>query len=296
MPQTTQDTSTRDWNTTPAASSGKGSGDENFPVGSFLLPRHLRPHVAAFYAFARAADDIADNGDLKPQDKVDRLNAIETALKGESGFGTGDEKTRNLRASLEATGVTNRHACDLLNAFRQDALKPRYADWQELLDYCELSANPVGRFLLDLHGEDKSGYPASDALCTALQIINHLQDCSKDYLELDRVYIPQDWMAQQGVSVVDLASPALNEGMRAVLDLMLAGVDDMLVSALTLPATLKNRRLAMESSAIVRLALRLTNRLKRRDPLAKRVKLSNLDFILYGLRGIGEGWFGARPD
>lgn len=279
----------------PETPSGKGAGDENFPVGSFLLPAHLRPHVAAFYALVRAGDDIADNPDLEAQDKIDRLDALQAALKGEPGYGTGYEKAHRLRASLDITGVTDRHACDLLSAFRQDAEKSRYANWQELLGYCELSANPVGRFLLDLHGEENSGYVYSDGLCTILQIINHVQDCADDYKELDRVYIPQDWMTAHGVSVVDLASPASNQGLRAVLDQILAGVDHMLPTALKLPAALKNRRLAMESSTIIRLAVRLTARLKRQDPWTERVDLTKVDFALSGLAGIAQGLFGSRP-
>jgi len=279
----------------PETPSGKGSGDENFPVGSFLLPKALRPHVAAFYAFARAADDIADNGALGPEDKIDRLNALEAALIGRPGFGAAYDKAHRLRESLAATGVSDRHARDLVAAFRQDAVKSRYADWQELLGYCELSANPVGRFLLDLHGERRSGYEKSDALCTVLQILNHLQDCQKDYLALDRVYIPQDWMEAEGASVVDLASPALNKSMRAVLDRMLARIDVLLMAARELPAALADRRLAMESSTIVRLAVRLASRLKRQDPLASRVALSKLDFLAAGVAGIHEGWRGPRP-
>ncbi len=302
MTRAAQETTNTDWNAgtrppiaAPETPSGKGSGDENFPVGSVLLPAHLRPHVAAFYALVRAGDDIADNPDLEAKGKVDRLDALQAALKGEAGYGKGYEKAHRLRASLDATGVTDRHACDLLSAFRQDATKSRYANWQELLGYCELSANPVGRFLLDLHGEDNSGYVYSDALCTVLQIINHLQDFGDDYMELDRVYIPQDWMTAHGISVVDLASATSNPGLRAVLDQVLIGVDDMLVTALKLPANLKNRRLAMESSTIVRLAVRLTARLKRQDPLAERVDLSKVDFALSGLAGITQGLFGSRP-
>ena len=160
--------------------SGKSAATENFPVGSALLPRALRPHVATFYAFARAIDDIADNPALDPADKIARLNAFAATLTGhpaghpftESGL----EKAEALRHSLRETGVTAQHALDLISAFKQDAVKNRYDNWAELIDYCTRSAAPVGRYLLDLHGEDKRHYPLSDALCNALQIINHLQD------------------------------------------------------------------------------------------------------------------------
>ena len=279
----------------PETPSGKGSGDENFPVGSILLPARLRPHVAAFYAFARAADDVADNGALSPEDKVARLDAMDAALTGQPGFdGPGYAKAHRLRSALQETGVTDKHARDLLVAFRQDALKPRYADWQELIHYCEVSANPVGRFLLDLHGEDRSGYPASDALCTVLQILNHLQDCGDDLRNIDRVYIPADWMREEGSGVEDLRLEALTPGLRAVLTRMLDSVDAMLVEAKRLPLLLRDRRLAMESATIVRLATRLSARLRHGDPLADRVALSKSDFALSTIAGIAEGLFGVK--
>ncbi len=277
----------------PETPSGKGPGDENFPVGSWLLPAHLRPHVSRFYAFARAIDDIADNSNLEAGDKIERLNAMEAALNGEPGYASGFDKCHALRESLEATSVTRRHACDLVAAFRQDAVKLRYKDWQELLGYCELSANPVGRYLLDLHGEDTSGYVYSDALCTVLQILNHLQDCGDDYQNLDRVYLSTDWMDEEGVSVTDLANDNLNDGMRAIIDRTLEGVRDLLPQADLLPAALTSRHLAMESAVIVRLAHRLEQRLEVGDPLAKRVAVSRLDFARAGIAGAIGGYFSA---
>src|SRR3546814_3843453 len=120
------------------------------------------------------------------------------ALPISAADGPGLEKATRLRLSLAATGVAAARGTDLIAAFKQDAVKRRYADWGELLGYCRLSANPVGRYLLDLHGEDPAGYAASDALCSALQILNHLQDCQGDYRQLDRVYLPQDRLAAEG--------------------------------------------------------------------------------------------------
>ncbi|MFQ6019055.1 MAG: squalene/phytoene synthase family protein, partial [Kiloniellaceae bacterium] len=159
-------------------------------------------------------------------------------------------------------------------AFKQDAVKLRYRDWDELLGYCELSANPVGRYLLDLHGEDRTGYPASDALCSALQVINHLQDCGDDYRDLDRVYLPQDWMAEAGITVEALERAAAEPGLRRVLDRCLDATAKLLETADELPGRLKSRRLALESAGIVRLAHRLVRELRRRDPLAERVVLT----------------------
>ena len=168
--------------------SGKGAGDENFPVGSRLLPARLRPHVAIFYAFARAADDIADNGQLDGTEKIARLDLFEAVVTGQDRGdpnNTGLAKAARMAASLVETGVTTRHCVDLLAAFKLDARKSRYADWDELMGYCELSANPVGRYLLDLHGEDARLYPASDGLCSALQVLNHLQDIKDDLRNID---------------------------------------------------------------------------------------------------------------
>jgi squalene synthase HpnC len=268
--------------------SGKGSGDENFPVGSWLLAPQLRPHVATFYALARAADDIADNGALAADDKVRRLASLRAALLGEAR-GPGHEKAERMRESLRATGVTPQHCVDLLAAFTQDATKLRYTDWDDLMGYCYLSASPVGRYLLDLHGEDRAAWPASDALCNALQVLNHLQDCRDDYLNLNRVYLPQDWMAAFGTSVEELDRPRASPAMRRVLDRTLDGVAGLMVSARTLPARLKSKRLAMESAVIVALADRLMALLRRGDPIAGRVALTKGDFAMCGVRGALRG-------
>jgi hydroxysqualene synthase len=201
--------------------SGKGAGDENFPVGSFLIARPLRPHVAAYYAFARAIDDIADNPELAPEEKLKRLDAMDRALCED----TADPelaKAQALRRSLLATGVDFAHARDLVSAFRQDAVKGRYDDWADLMGYCDRSAAPVGRFLLELHGEERRHFPYSDALCNALQVINHLQDCADDYRNLDRVYLPLQWLDEEGETVEALARPHASRGLRRVLDRCLA--------------------------------------------------------------------------
>lgn len=266
--------------------SGKGAADENFPVGSWLLPAELRPHVATYYAFARAIDDIADNPALQPDDKIARLSAFEAALLDPAADRPGLEKASRLRASLAETGVPSARGSDLIAAFKQDAVKLRYDDWEDLLGYCRLSANPVGRYLLDLHGEDPSGYGASDALCTALQIVNHLQDCQDDHRDLDRVYLPGDWLAEEGLDVSVLKRNSSPPGFRRVLDRCLDGIDGLLGEASQLPGQLRSKRLAMESAIIVELARRLTARLRAGDPLASRVALTRSDFVLCGLKGV----------
>lgn len=264
--------------------SGKGAGDENFPVGSILLPKRLRPHVAVFYAYARAIDDVADNPDLSPEEKVRRLDGFDKALLGQNDDPAYD-KAHRIRESLAATNVPVQHCRDLISAFKQDAVKLRYADWADLIGYCDRSAAPVGRYLLDLHGESRDGYPANDALCNALQVLNHLQDCAEDYRALDRVYLPGDWMAAEGVTVEALTAPALAPGLRRVIDRCLDDTDALIAHARTLPGRLRNRRLAMESAAIVNIAARLSAHLRRRDPLAERVALSKPEYLWCCVKG-----------
>jgi squalene synthase HpnC len=270
--------------------SGKGAGDENFPVGSMLLPRRLRPHVATFYAYARAIDDVADNPDLPPEEKIRRLDGFDQALLGENDD-PAYAKAHRIRESLNETHVPVEHCRDLISAFKQDAVKLRYDDWADLIDYCNRSAAPVGRYLLDLHGESRESYPANDALCNALQVLNHLQDCGADYRALDRVYLPQDWLAAEGVTVEDLDAPALSPGLRRVVDRCLDATDALILLARTLPGRLKSRRLAMESGAIVNIAARLSDHLRRRDPLAERVELSKPEFLWCCVRGASRYWF-----
>ena len=255
---------------------GKGAGDENFPVGSILIARRLRPHVMRYYAFARAADDIADNPDLAPDEKVRRLDAFEVGL---AAGATAPEAAVRLRDSLAETGVADRHARDLLVAFRQDATKLRYADWGELMEYCAISAHPVGRYLLDLHGEDAATHAPGDALCAALQVLNHLQDCGDDRRDLDRVYLPGDWMAGAGIDAIALDAPAASPGLRRVLDQCLDGCDALLERSAPLAGMIRARRLAAEVAVIHRLARRLAARLRREDPLARRVKHSKRDLL-----------------
>jgi len=257
--------------------SGKDRGDENFPVGSALISPRLRPHIHAFYAFARNADDIADSPALTPADKIARLDAMEDVLLGRRAAGS--PSALRLRASLAETGVSADHASELLVAFRRDASKLRYANWDELMDYCRYSAMPVGRHVLDLHGEDRATWGPSDALCAALQVLNHLQDATKDLSTLDRCYLPADLLGRHGAGVEDLRAPAASPGLRRVFDALLDECDALNRAARDLPRRTRDRRLRLETAVIVGLAHRLAAKLRRADPVATRVKLTKPDVV-----------------
>src|SRR3954469_5541087 len=194
--------------------SGKTHRDENFPVASWIIqPRH-RGLILAFYNFVRTADDIADHASLEAQTKLTMLDELEAGLLGRSDS---QREAVMLREALAARGMPPRHARDLLTAFRMDVTKLRYENWDELIHYCSYSAMPVGRFVLDVHGESTAVWPASDAVCAALQINNHLQDCGKDFRELDRVYIPLDALARHGASVEELGAARASAGLLSCL-------------------------------------------------------------------------------
>ena len=246
----------------------------------------------AFYDFVRAADDIADHADLTSEDKLARLDVFERALLGDAQTLRHLPKAERLRRSLSMTGVTDRHALDLLKAFKQDATKTRYQDWQDLLGYCALSASPVGRYLLDLHGEGVELYQYSDPLCDALQVLNHLQDCRDDFLTLDRVYLPKDSFCNAGIDESALQEPAASLAMRGVLDSALDGCDELLRRSARLANAMSSLRLAAETAVIQEMAVTLAASLRRRDPLAKRVKLSKPRFLLVALIGVSRlRWF-----
>jgi farnesyl-diphosphate farnesyltransferase len=254
--------------------SGKDRDAENFPVGVLIRP-DVRRHVHAFYAFARNADDIADSSVLDPADKILRLGVMEGVLLGAREGGS--PSAAGLRKSLAETGVGTVHAEELLRAFRQDAEKRRYANWDELMAYCRYSAMPVGRHVLALHGEDEASWEPSDSLCAVLQVLNHLQDASKDLLALDRCYVPGDMLAEEGAAVDDLRLPAETPALRRVFDRMLERCDAMNAAGAGLPDKVRDRRLRLETAIIVTLSHRLARRLRQGDPLATRVKLRPVD-------------------
>ena len=267
--------------------SGKGRGDENFPVGSWLIRRELRPHVHAFYRFAREADDIADNAALAAEEKVERLARMGAILDGAPG--TESPAALAMRQSLRETSVTAQHCHDVLRAFTQDATKRRYRDWDDLMQYCRYSATPVGRHVLDLHGESRDTWEFSDPLCDALQVLNHLQDCVEDFRALDRVYLPEEDLAACGSGTADLTKPRATPGLRQVIDRLLDGTDRLIAKARGLPQSIASAGLRRETAVIVALAEKLARRLRRGDPVAGRVALTAGDFATALPLGLWRG-------
>ena len=269
---------------TPAdARSGKGHRDENFPVASRLIhPRHRAP-ILAFYEFVRTADDIADHSALKPVEKLALIDRLEATLLGKADD---DPVGVALRSQLAARQLSPRHAQDLLAAFRMDVTKLRYRDWDDLIGYCTYSAMPVGRFVLDVHGESRVTWPANDALCAALQIINRLQDCGKDYRNLDRVYIPLDVLADTGTSVAELGGERASAGLLACIRRLATRTRALLRESKPFSARVEDTRLGLEVAVIQTFAERLVRLLGRHDPLNERVHLGKAGVAGFGVLGL----------
>ncbi|RXT49918.1 squalene synthase HpnC [Bradyrhizobium betae] len=266
--------------------SGKGDRDENFPVASWIIhPRH-RALILAYYNFVRTADDIADHATLPPDEKLRLLDLFEAEL-----LGRGDTQAEavTLRRALAERGMAPRHALDVLIAFRMDVTKLRYENWDEVIHYCRYSAMPVGRFMLDVHGESTSTWAASDALCAALQINNHLQDCGKDFRELNRVYLPRDALAASGASVEQLGLAESPPAMLACLQGLAVRNAALLDEGRSLSAEIKDFRLGVDVAVIQAYADRIVRLLQVRDPLRERVHLNKFELLAFSLAGmIGE--------
>jgi hydroxysqualene synthase len=274
--------------------SGKGHRDENFPVASFLIqPRHRGP-ILAFYNFVRTADDIADHANLPAEEKLRLLDRLEGGLTGGNAE---DAVAVRLRAALAERGLAPKHAQDLIAAFKRDVMQLRYRDWDDLISYCALSAMPVGRFVCDVHGESRAVWPANDALCAALQIINHLQDCKDDYRNLDRVYVPQDALAASGASVEQLGAARATPELLDCLHRLAARTERLLGDSDGFAGAIADTRLGLEVAVINTLAHRLTRLLTLRDPLSERVHLSPAavaGVTLFGVLRGGAQRFGRR--
>ncbi len=263
--------------------SGKTHRDENFPVASWIIhPRHRAP-ILAFYNFVRTADDIADHDSLPADEKLRYLDLLEAELLGK---GDTQKEAVRLRTALAERGMSPRHALDLLTAFRMDVTKLRYENWDEVVHYCRYSAMPVGRFVLDVHGESTSTWAASDALCAGLQVNNHLQDCGKDFRNLNRVYLPRDAMAAAGVAVEELGAAKSSPQLLQCLHGLAVRTEALLGEGRALAPQVKDFRLGLEVSVIQAFADKIVSMLKVRDPLSDRVHLSPLELMICSLGAI----------
>jgi hydroxysqualene synthase len=264
--------------------SGKTHRDENFPVASWIIhPRH-RALILAFYNFVRTADDVADHATLPADEKLRYLDLLEVDLLGR-GDDTQPEAV-HLRSALAERGLPPKHALDLLTAFRMDVTKLRYENWDEVIHYCRYSAMPVGRFVLDVHGESAATWPANDALCAGLQINNHLQDCGKDFRDLNRVYLPRDALAAAGASVEELGAAKSSPQMLQCLHALAVKTEALLNEGRALAPQVRDFRLGLEVSVIQAFADKIVAMLKVRDPLSERVHLSPLELLAHSFGGM----------
>ena len=263
--------------------SGKGERDENFPVASWIIhPRH-RALIMAYYNFVRTADDIADHSGLEAAEKLRYLDLLEAELLGK---GDSQKEAVALRTALAERSMPPRHALDLLTALRMDVTKLRYENWDEVIHYCRYSAMPVGRFVLDVHGESTSTWPASDALCAGLQVNNHLQDCGKDFGNLNRVYLPRDTLEAAGASVEELGRPQASPALLQCLHLLAGKTEQLLNEGRPLAAEVRDFRLGLEIAVIQTFADRIVRMLKARDPLSERVHLGKGELLAFTLAAV----------
>ncbi len=267
--------------------SGKSYSDENFPVASFLMTKKIRSIVRVFYFFARMADDIADHQKLSSNQKKNILLFFDNAISKSKK--TNNKVLDKMIAKFKELPSGKEYSRNLLKAFMMDASNKRYNNWRDLLYYCKFSANPVGRFVIDAVNERKNVekiYEASDSLCTALQIINHIQDCKKDFKELNRVYIPESFFKKYSLDKKTLRKSKSEENFER---LKIEIIDNVLTSLRKTKLGLReiqSWRLRKETLIILNIAKRLCNLLKIKDPLEKQIKLSRIDFIFCFFKGI----------
>ncbi|MHB1115719.1 squalene synthase HpnC [Sideroxydans sp.] len=238
---------------------------ENFPVASVLMPRRLRKPVAAIYHFARAADDIADEGELSDDERLRQLDEFRDEL---THIANGETPLlplfRHLAIEIQEHALPIQPLHDLLDAFSQDVVKKRYANYDELLDYCRRSANPVGNLLLHLYEEATPVNIAySDAICSALQLINFWQDVAQDWA-IGRVYLPQDDLARFGVSEAQIAEGRCDDHWRALMKFEVDRARALMLSGKPLGSILTGR-IGLEMRMIIQGGLRILAKIEAAD-------------------------------
>ncbi len=261
---------------------------ENFPVASVLLPKRLVPAVEAIYAFARSADDIADEGDAQPAERLAALGRYEDAL---ASIARGEAQTDPLFARLAEVIAQYKLPFqpfhDLLSAFKQDVGTKTYASFDALLDYCRRSANPVGLLMLSLYGAaDARNVGDSDAICSALQLINFLQDVAIDR-EKERIYIPLDDLARHGVTAAQLDRGEADARFRALMAFEVTRARTLMLSGAPLALRLPGR-IGWELRMVVQGGLRILEAIEAAeyDVFRRRPKLRLPDWLLIGWRAL----------
>ena len=261
---------------------------ENFPVASVLLPRALRRPVELIYRFAREADDIADEGDLAPAERLDALDAFARQLRAMREGRTPDIPWFvELAATVQAHQLPLEAFEHLLSAFRQDVTQRRYATFDEVLDYCRRSADPVGRLLLALYSvRDARAAAWSDSICSSLQLINFAQDVKIDYAK-GRVYFPLDEIARFGLSDEDIAEGRTGARWETFMRFQIERARSMLLAGLPLGRMLSGR-LGLEMRMIIAGGLRILEKIERvhGDVFTRRPVLRPFDWPLMLARAL----------
>ena len=264
---------------------------ENFPVASLLLPGQLRDPIAAIYAFARTADDVADEGDATASKRLAALDTMSTALQQ---IAAGQPPDEPMYHALADTVHRYQLPIDLfehlLSAFRQDVTQKHYANFGQLIDYCRRSANPVGRLLLHLEKQaSERNLALSDAICSALQLINFLQDIARDYVENGRIYLPQDEMQRFGVDENAIARQHNNPAIRSLVQFQIERANKLLGSGSLLGKTLPGR-FGLEVRAIILGGSRILEKLYRQDNPFSRPRLNRTDRIKIAWGALHQGF------
>jgi squalene synthase HpnC len=259
---------------------------ENFPVASFLLPATLRPAVRALYTFARGADDIADEGDASDEQRIAALNSYaEQLAKIERGEAPDDPQFQLLQGVIHQYYLPIQPLYQLLSAFKQDVVKKRYQDYDELSDYCARSANPVGQLILHLYGKvTPENMRDANAICTALQLINFWQDVAVDW-EKQRIYLPQDEMQRYGVTELSIENQVCDAAWRKLMQFEISRTRELMMSGSQLACRLPGR-IGLELRAVVQGGLRILDKieLKQENVFQARPKLTLWDWLLIGWR------------
>ena len=265
----------------------KNKHQENFPVGMMLFNKEKRQIVNNYYQFARYADDIADNPDIKPQKKVEKLYELEDIfLRNKPYKGQKLKFAVNLRTEFDRFGLATSAATDLLIAFRKDSMGFDYQTWGQLVDYCKYSAAPVGRFMLAIHNENPSTYLPATALCIALQIVNHIQDIKYDDDVLKRLYLPAEMMKKYHVTRDDLLKDKSTLGLKKLIEKIMDLTRGLLKDGSVLPEIIRSRSLRAEVCIILSLTNIMIKKILKGDVLAQQIKLSKWDWFRAVIAGI----------